>query len=129
VTRTVRALLQEQTASGTLGPGGQLPPERNLARQLAATRGEIRRALASLERDGLITRHVGRGTFVTDDASQRFNGAPPDTSPAEIMQARLTIEPPITTLAARLARRARCPGKLRRYLADAALITAGAQTA
>jgi DNA-binding FadR family transcriptional regulator len=106
VEQTLRALLQEQTASGTLGPGGKLPPERELAGQLSAPRGEIRRALASLERDGLITRHVGRGTFLTEDAGRRFNGAPPDTSPAEIMQARLTIEPPITALAARLCNKA-----------------------
>ena len=106
VEQTLRSLLQEQTAGGTLGPGGKLPPERDLAGQLAAPRSEIRRALASLERDGLITRHVGRGTFLTETASHRFNGAPPDTSPAEIMQARLTIEPPIAALAARLANQA-----------------------
>ena len=101
VEQTLRALLQEQTASGTLGPGGKLPTERDLAGHLTAPRSEIRRALASLERDGLITRHVGRGTFLTETATRRFNGAPPDTSPAEIMQTRLTIEPPIAALAAR----------------------------
>jgi DNA-binding FadR family transcriptional regulator len=106
VEQTLRSLLQEQTASGTLGPGGKLPAERDLAGYLAAPRSEVRRALASLERDGLISRHVGRGTFLTEAASQRFSGAPPDTSPAEIMQVRLTVEPPIAALAARLANQA-----------------------
>ena len=101
VEQTLRSLLQDQTASGTLGPGGKLPTERDLAGHLAAPRSEVRRALANLERDGLITRHVGRGTFLTEAASHRFNGAPPDTSPAEIMQVRLTVEPPIAALAAR----------------------------
>jgi DNA-binding FadR family transcriptional regulator len=106
VEQTLRALLQEQTASGILGPGGKLPTERDLAGQLTAPRSEIRRALASLEHDGLITRHVGRGTFLTEAATRHFNGAPPDTSPAEIMQTRLTIEPPIAALAARTANQA-----------------------
>jgi hypothetical protein len=34
VAQTLRVLLQGQTASGTLGPGGKLPPERELAGQL-----------------------------------------------------------------------------------------------
>lgn len=106
VEQTLRALLQEQTASGVLGPGGKLPTERDLAGQLTAPRSEIRRALAGLERDGLISRQVGRGTFLTEIATRQFNGAPPDTSPAEIMQVRLTIEPPIAALAARTANQA-----------------------
>jgi DNA-binding FadR family transcriptional regulator len=106
VEQTLRALLQEQTASGALGPGGKLPTERDLAGQLTAPRSEIRRALAALQSDGLITRHVGRGTYLTETAAGQFNGAPPDTSPAEIMQTRLTIEPPIAALAARTANQA-----------------------
>src|ERR1700691_5877148 len=106
VEQALRAMLQQQTASGALGPGGQLPTERDLAGQLTAPRSEIRRALARLEQDGLITRHVGRGTFLTETAGHHFNGAPPDTSPAEIMQTRLLIEPPIALLAARLANQA-----------------------
>lgn len=106
VEQALRAMLQQQTAGGLLGPGGKLPTERDLAGQLAAPRSEIRRALALLEQDGLITRHVGRGTFVTEAASHQFHGAPPDTSPAEIMQTRLLLEPPIARLAARLANQA-----------------------
>jgi DNA-binding transcriptional MocR family regulator len=94
VEQALRAMLQQQTASGLLGPGGKLPTERDLAGQLAAPRSEIRRALALLDQDGLITRQVGRGTFLTEVASHQFNGAPPDTSPAEIMQTRLLIERP-----------------------------------
>jgi DNA-binding FadR family transcriptional regulator len=104
--QSLRALLEEQTASGTLGPGGRLPTERELVARLAAPRSAIRRALAGLEHDGLIIRHVGRGTFLTETADHQFSSAPPDTSPAEIMQVRLTIEPPIAALAARLANQA-----------------------
>lgn len=106
VEQALRALLEEQTANGTLGPGGKLPTERDLAARLPAPRSAVRRALDSLERDGLIVRHVGRGTFLTDTADHHLSGAPPDTSPAEIMQVRLTIEPPIAALAARSANQA-----------------------
>ena len=104
--QTLRALLEEQTASGALGPGAKLPAERELVERLAAPRSAIRRALGRLERDGFIIRQVGRGTFLTEAADQHFSGAAPDTSPAEIMQVRLTIEPPIAALAARLANQA-----------------------
>jgi DNA-binding FadR family transcriptional regulator len=104
--QSLRALLKEQTASGILGPGGKLPTERQLVERLAAPRSAIRRALENLERDGMIVRHVGRGTFLTEGADHRLGGAPPDTSPAEIMQVRLAIEPPIAALAARLANQA-----------------------
>jgi DNA-binding FadR family transcriptional regulator len=106
VEQTLRTLLEEQTANGTLGPGGKLPTERDLAARLPAPRSAVRRALDSLERDGLIVRHVGRGTFLTETAGHHLSSAPPDTSPAEIMQVRLTIEPPIAALAARSANQA-----------------------
>ena len=46
--------------------GGRLPPERHLAETLSMSRATLRKALDSLERDGLIWRHVGKGTFVSD---------------------------------------------------------------
>ena len=42
----------------------RLPPERQLAAELGIGRNTVRRALALLEQDGLIVRHVGRGTFI-----------------------------------------------------------------
>jgi DNA-binding GntR family transcriptional regulator len=43
---------------------GRLPPERSLCRELGVNRGALRKALAVLEAEGQIWRHVGRGTFV-----------------------------------------------------------------
>jgi DNA-binding FadR family transcriptional regulator len=105
VEQSLRSLLDEQTAAGMLGPGSQLPTERDLVDRLAAPRSAIRRALDSLEAQGLIVRHVGRGTFLTD-AARAADAAPPDTSPAEIMQVRQLLEPPVAALAARVATQA-----------------------
>lgn len=105
VERALYAMLQEGARKGTLLPGEKLPTERALVQQLAAPRSAIRRALSALERDGVIERHVGSGTFLTELALD-VDGAPADTSPSEIMQARLLLEPQVATLAARVATQA-----------------------
>jgi DNA-binding FadR family transcriptional regulator len=87
-------------------PGAKLPTERDLVELLQAPRSAIRRAPAALERDELIVRHGGRGTFVAEDAPSSRLRAPADTSPAEIMQVRMVLEPQIAQLAARAARQA-----------------------
>jgi DNA-binding FadR family transcriptional regulator len=106
VEQSLRALLTEGTQDGTLRPGSKLPTERDLVERLAAPRSAVRRALEVLERDGLIIRHVGRGTYLTDTAVRQVDGAPSDTSPAEIMQVRLLLEPQVAALAARVATQA-----------------------
>lgn len=106
VDQSLRALLDEGAADGTLVPGSKLPTERALVQRLAAPRSAIRRALDLLESEGVVVRHVGRGTFLTEVSRRHSDGAPPDTSPAEIMQVRLLLEPPVAALAARLATQA-----------------------
>ena len=84
----------------------RLPPERALAADLGLTRAQVRTGLRKLEEQGLISRHVGRGTFY---------GAPPDQAdaaaldtlinPRELMEARLALEPRLARLAALQASR------------------------
>lgn len=105
VEHAVRALVTEGLQDGTLTPGAQLPTERALVERLGAPRSAVRRALETLEQEGLVVRHVGRGTFLTDAATQAA-GAPADTSPTEIMQVRQLLEPQVTMLAARVATQA-----------------------
>lgn len=84
--------------------GARLPTERELAAELSLGRGPIRRALAALESEGRISRHVGQGTFVgnrpamarPESAAQLLSA----TSPSDIMETRLTIEPRLAALAA-----------------------------
>jgi GntR family transcriptional regulator, uxu operon transcriptional repressor len=106
VERSLRAMLAQGAEEGTLLPGSKLPTERDLVERLAAPRSAIRRALDALERDGLVVRHVGRGTFLSDAVAPPMGGAPADTSPAEIMQVRLLLEPPVAAHAARVATQA-----------------------
>ena len=58
----LRGFIKEGGFSG----GGRLPPERHLSDQLGLSRATLRKALDALERDGVIWRHVGKGTFVSD---------------------------------------------------------------
>lgn len=106
VERRLRELLTSGTDGVHFGPGAKLPTERDLVHLLGAPRSAVRRALAALEREELVVRHVGRGTFVADDVSSTHLRAPADTSPAEIMQVRSLLEPRIAQLAARAAHRA-----------------------
>lgn len=50
--------------SGELKSGDQLPSEETLSEQFGVSRSTIRNALFSLERDGIIVRRHGVGTFV-----------------------------------------------------------------
>lgn len=98
----VRDFILSSAAGGALKPGAKLPTERELARRFALPRNAVRKALAQLEAEGSITRHVGRGTFLARRADAELPASVVDsavhTSPAEVMEARLRIEPAIAEL-------------------------------
>ncbi|MBX9992163.1 GntR family transcriptional regulator [Phreatobacter oligotrophus] len=64
-TRRVYLTLRDRISSGELTPGTRLPSEPDLAELHDVSRVTIRRALAELEREGLISRRPGAGTFIT----------------------------------------------------------------
>ena len=51
-------------SAGRLAPGDRLPTHRDLAYRLGIGIGTVTRAYAEAETQGLVTSHVGRGTFV-----------------------------------------------------------------
>jgi len=53
---------------GTLKPGTQVPTMRQVAVALKIDLNTVQRAYAELERDGVLTKQRGVGTFVTDTA-------------------------------------------------------------
>jgi DNA-binding FadR family transcriptional regulator len=99
--------LMEEMRTGRLSEGVKIPPERELAEQFGASRGTVRRVLSALREHGLITQTVGSGTFATALASQLLHQPPAasnhdlqEISPAELMEARLLIEPLMPALIA-----------------------------
>jgi DNA-binding FadR family transcriptional regulator len=99
--------LQAYLAQHDLPKGGRLPPERELCETLGVSRGDLRKALDVLEKDGHIWRHVGKGTFVGSGPIEETIGISEiagHTSPADVMRARLIIEPEIAREAALHAR-------------------------
>lgn len=95
----VLAHLRRAIAAGT----AQLPPERALAAELGVGRRAVRRALEVLEAEGAIWRQQGRGTFVggaPQGSPKRLTDLARRTAPAEVMEARLLVEPQLARLAA-----------------------------
>ena len=115
-----RTRLLEQLHSGQWQAGERLPAEREFSDKYQISRSTVRKVLADLKAQGLIAQTVGSGTYVTDlacqapqvhqgtqgtqgiqDATSRsaLPPATPDavwqTSPADLMQARLALEPAI----------------------------------
>lgn len=99
----IRELVLDADAGASPGAGNRLPTERELARRFNLPRNAVRKTLAILEAEGSITRHVGRGTFLAGRAVAA-PGAPLEaavhTSPAELMEARLRVEPALAELIA-----------------------------
>lgn len=91
-------------AESGFGPGARLPAERQLTESLGMSRATLRKALDVLERESLIWRHVGRGTFVADGQSETAAGPlvdlGPKLTPFRMMRARIALEPAIAREAA-----------------------------
>jgi DNA-binding FadR family transcriptional regulator len=95
--------LRAYLAQRDLPPDSRLPPERELCESLGVSRGDLRKALAVLEGEGQLWRHVGKGTFVGSgpiEESVAIAEISGRTNPADLMRARLIIEPEIAREAA-----------------------------
>ena len=85
---------------GRLAPGDQLPPERDLTKQLGVSRVSVRDALRMLEAHGLIEVKVGArgGAFVTAPAPGLVGEGIADmlmladVGPADVTEARMIFE-------------------------------------
>jgi len=60
------SVLREQVLSGHFSTGDRIPTEAELVTEYGVSRITVRQALTLLEKDGLVRREVGRGTFVTE---------------------------------------------------------------
>lgn len=91
--------LRQAIVAGTYKHGEKLPAERHLADAFEASRTTVRLALDQLEQERLVTRRVGSGTFVNHRAVSELDNIADSTSPLELIEARLGIEPHMTRLA------------------------------
>ena len=107
IVRQVKAAIRE----GRLGPGDQLPPERDLTKQLGVSRVSVRDALRMLEAQGLIEVRVGArgGACVTSPApglvgegiGDMLRSA--DVTPADLTEMRMILELGVVELACKRA--------------------------
>jgi GntR family transcriptional regulator len=63
--------LTREVSEGRLAPGTMLPSFRGLAEDLLVSVITVKRAYEELEREGIIYRRQGLGTFIADTAGQR----------------------------------------------------------
>jgi DNA-binding FadR family transcriptional regulator len=90
----------EQTIQGQgLRGGDRLPTERELAALAGLSRTTVRNALDALEEQGRVVRQVGRGTYLAPGIGDQVIGRFDMCSPAEIMAARMSLEPQFLPLA------------------------------
>ena len=105
----LRDYILDQLRSQAWRAGHRLESERALGQRFALGRSGVRRVLQALKRKGLITQTVGSGTYVSEQvraalaqcqwppAGADHSGAQ-DISPAELMSARLALEPALIEL-------------------------------
>ncbi|HVM82710.1 MAG TPA: FadR/GntR family transcriptional regulator [Candidatus Binatia bacterium] len=91
--------LRQAIVEGTYKFGQKLPAERQLAEAFNASRTTVRLALDRLEMDKLVARRIGSGTFVSYRQPGETDDIAEITSPVELIEARLAIEPYMTRLA------------------------------
>jgi DNA-binding FadR family transcriptional regulator len=96
----LRDAILENLQSGKWRAGDRLPTERELSEQFKISRTTVRKVFQDLKDRDLICQTVGSGTYVTEQAALSLmslaTGDPVRrTSPAELMEARLALEPAI----------------------------------
>ncbi len=67
--RTYETILARIVA-GELPAGAMLPSEHEIARELGVSQGTARKALMELDREGVVERRQGKGTFVAQTTSE-----------------------------------------------------------
>jgi len=68
-----RSRLIARLAAGEWAPGAMLPGDAALAAEMGVSPGTMRKAVDGLVADGVLRRHQGKGTFVTEQTPERAN--------------------------------------------------------
>ncbi|MEP2028806.1 MAG: GntR family transcriptional regulator [Paracoccaceae bacterium] len=100
--------IRDMLRSGDIVPGQRIPNERRLAELNGASRTQVRDALFMLQREGLVERKIGSGTYLSERAPQIIELADASVEMSlershdfhETLEARLLIEPSVASRAA-----------------------------
>ncbi len=100
--------IRDMLRSGDIVPGQRIPNERRLVELLGASRTQVRDALLMLQREGLVERKIGSGTYLSERAPQIIELAEASVDMSlershdfhETLEARLLIEPSVASRAA-----------------------------
>jgi len=98
-----------QIERGELRPGDRLPPERELAQHIGASRPSVRAGLRSLSAIGVVHTRHGSGTYIADGPPQLDSrplsllAALHGFTPEQMFEARRTLEVGVAGLAAERA--------------------------
>lgn len=100
--------IMQSIRDGNLRAGDKLPNERELARRFETSRSTIRNVLAMMSTQGLVTRKVGSGSFLSDKLQRHLEAADRPVSAwhnevptfGEILEGRQLFEPAMMRLAA-----------------------------
>jgi len=95
----IASQLRQAILDGVYVNGERLPAERQLAAALASSRTTVREALRILEHSKFVSRRVGSGTFVTFRPEASEEDVAEVTSPLELVDVRLAVEPHMVRLA------------------------------
>ena len=95
----ISSRLRQGILNGDYAYGERLPAERDLAQHFGASRSTVREALRRLEETNLVARRIGSGTFVSYRPTIGDAQVAEITSPLELIEVRLVIEPQMTRLA------------------------------
>ena len=100
----LRETIFENLRSRAWRAGHRIPTERALSEEFGLSRSTVRRVLLDFKRKRLITQTVGSGTYVAEQVHEALaeltpRGGAHAVSPAELMTARLILEPALIELA------------------------------
>src|SRR5687767_6514803 len=101
VYRAIADAIDEDVQNGALRAGARLPPHRDLADHLGVTVTTITRAYTEASRRGLISGHVGRGTFIRGQEAE----APAETGLLDLSMNFLMPDREVISLEAHLFQR------------------------
>lgn len=99
--RQIANAIMDSIKNAEFLPGGLLPPERELARQLGVSRSSVREALIALEMTGWVDIRTGNGIYVAQTLPQNEIKEMESFSLHDLLQAREAFEGMLAAFAAR----------------------------